>query len=131
MITLATLHVYSAQQVFDYISRHLLTQGEKCQEFDDDTSPVCVYRNSDGQSCAAGCLIGEKEYGPTFEGKDWHAHLYNGKVPSVHAELIFSMQRVHDGCSASGWYKALQKTAAVYNFDTTNLDMYAKENNYC
>lgn len=131
MITLATLHEYSAQQVFDYISRHLLTQGEKCQEFDGDMNPVCVYRNSDGQSCAAGCLIGPREYGLAFEGKDWQAHLYAGKVPAVHHELIYRMQKVHDGCSASGWYKALQQVAGDYYFDTTNLDMCAKENNYC
>ena len=131
MITLATLHVYSAQQVFDYISRHLLTQGEKCQEFDDDTSPVCVYRNSDGQSCAAGCLIGPEEYHPAFESLDWNTLMNDDKVPSVHYGLISYMQKVHDNWDASSWYTALQKTAAVYGFDTTNLDMYAKENNYC
>jgi hypothetical protein len=130
MITLATLHEHTAQEVFDYISRHLLTQGEKCHNFDLNLSP-CAYKNSDGQSCAAGCLIGEKEYDQSFEGKDWCNLLSDGKVPDVHYGLISSMQKVHDTHYADNWYSALQKTAAVYGFDTANLDMYAKENNYC
>lgn len=131
MITLATLHEYTAQEVFDYISRHLLSQGEKCREFDDDMNPVCVYRNSENQSCAAGCLISKSEYGLAFEGNDWNTHVDNGKVPSVHQELILSMQKVHDSCDANRWYYALQRVAGDYNFDTANLHQYAKENNYC
>lgn len=130
MITLATLHEYSGQQVFDYISNHLLSQGERCEEFDDDMNPVCVYRNSEGQSCAAGCLIGKSEYGLSFEGKDWGTLMSDGKVPRDHYGLISGLQKVHDTWKADKWYEGLFDVARTYNFDTTNLDMYAKENNY-
>lgn len=32
MITLATLHEATAQQVFDQVARHLLTQGQKSND---------------------------------------------------------------------------------------------------
>ena len=132
MITLATLHEYSAQQVFDYISNHLLTQGEKCQEIDDiGDGPSCKYRNSDKQSCAAGCLIGPMEYTMDFEGKDWGTHVNDGRVPDVHHGLISSMQKVHDTCNADNWYEGLLDVARIYGFSTFKLDQYARENNYC
>lgn len=130
MITLDTLPNYTAQQVFDYIANHLLSQGEKCEELDNDMNPACVYRNSAGQSCAAGCLIGKREYGLAFEGKDWGTHVNDGKVPDVHRGLISSMQKVHDTWKADNWYKGLLDVARIYNFDTTNLDDCAKKNYY-
>jgi hypothetical protein len=130
MITLATLHEYTAQEVFDYISNHLLSQAEKCEGFDDDMNPVCVYRNTSNQCCAAGCLISPEEYGESIEGKDWNTLMNNGKVPVIHHGLISSMQKVHDTHKADDWYKALKEVARIYDFKTSKLDQCAKVNHY-
>lgn len=131
MITIATLPDCTAQQVFDYIANHLLSQGEKCQEIDDiDDGPLCVYKNSDNQRCAAGCLFGPGEYNPSFEGNNWVALREKGIVPAIHFGLITALQRVHDTRQADEWYTELKQLAKDFRFDTGNLDQYSKENNY-
>lgn len=129
MITLATLPQATEQEVFDQVATHLLTQGERCQEFDDDMNPVCVYRNSDGQSCAAGCLIGFGEYREeVFEGKRWLNLIQRGIVPRCHLGLISKLQLVHDNTAANKWYESLKELAIEYKLDTIALDKAAKEN---
>lgn len=130
MITIATLPNHTAQEVFDYIANHLLSQGEKCQDFDDDSSPVCVYRNSDNQSCAAGCLFGPGEYKSSHEGNDWLRLRDKGIVPGFHCGLITALQRIHDTRTADEWYKELNQLAKDLDLNRTNLNQYAKENNY-
>lgn len=130
MITIATLPNHTDQEVFDYIANHLLSQGEKCQDFDDDTSPICVYRNSDNQSCAAGCLFGPGEYKPSHEGNNWAGLRDKGIVPGFHCGLIAALQRIHDNRPAFEWYKELNQLAKDLDLNRTNLNQYAKENNY-
>lgn len=131
MITIATLHKYTSQEVFDYIANHLLSQGEKCQEIDDiDDGPLCVYKNSDNQRCAAGCLFGQGEYNPSFEGNNWVNLRDKGIVPETHFGLITALQRVHDTQQADEWYTELKQLAKDFRLDTGNLDQYSKENNY-
>lgn len=131
MITLATLPNHTAQEVFDHIAKHLLTQGEACKEIDDiSEGPICRYRNSDDQSCAAGCLISPKEYHSyKFEGKGWTKLVEDKLVPQDHFELIDQLQRIHDCNPAEKWYKCLQFLAKNSNLSTANLDSYAMENN--
>lgn len=131
MITLATLPTATAQEVFDQVATHLLTQGEKCQELDDDMNPVCVYRNSDSQSCAAGCLIGFGEYREeSFEGKSWQVLIDEEVVPENHKKLIARLQSIHDNTLAHEWYKSLKDVAIEYKLNTIALNKAAKENNY-
>ena len=131
MITLATLPDRTAQEVFDYIANHLLSQGEKCQEIDDIyDGPLCKYRNSDNQSCAAGCLFGPGEYNPSFEGNNWVGLRDDGIVPQSHFCLITSLQKIHDSRRAEEWYKELKELARMFQLDTANLHQFAKENNY-
>lgn len=130
MITIATLPNHTDQEVFDYIANHLLSQGQKCQDFNDDSSPVCVYRNSDNQSCAAGCLFGPGEYKPSHEGNNWVGLRDKGIVPGFHCELITALQRIHDTRAADEWYKELNQLAKELDLNRTNLNQYAKENNY-
>lgn len=130
MITLATLPNYTTQQVFDYVANHLLSQGEKCEDFDDYMNPVCVYKNEVNQRCAAGCLIGTGEYSRTFEGKDWDTLVELKIVPTDHLRLITALQKVHDTSVARHWYWELQNIAKEFSLNTTNLDQYAKENYY-
>jgi len=131
MITLATLAQATEQEVFDQVATHLLTQGQKCQDFDDDMNPICVYRNSDGQSCAAGCLIGFGEYrGEVFEGKSWRVLVEDNLASKNHTELIARLQSIHDNISVRTWYKCLKDVAIEYKLNTIALDKVAKENNF-
>jgi hypothetical protein len=131
MITIATLPNHTDQEVFDYIANHLLSQGEKCQEIDDIyDGPLCKYRNSDNQSCAAGCLFGPGEYKPSYEGNNWVNLRDKGIVPETHFGLITALQRVHDTVLADMWYRALQLVAQDFNLDAHNLVQSGGENNY-
>jgi hypothetical protein len=53
MITLETLPQATAQEVFDQVATHLLTQRQRST-----TKGNCAYRGDDGLKCAAGCLLG-------------------------------------------------------------------------
>jgi len=50
MITLATLHLASAQEVFTQVKNHLLSQNRKSLLSKD----ICGYRGQYGTACAAG-----------------------------------------------------------------------------
>ncbi len=52
------------QQVFDKIVSHLRSQGKQSR----NTLGDCVYKNTDGTSCAVGCLIEDQFYSPDIEG---------------------------------------------------------------
>lgn len=60
MITLATLHLATAQKVFDQVAKHLLTQNEACRL--NNKACQCHYNHL---RCAA---ISTMEYNPRFEG---------------------------------------------------------------
>ena len=116
MITLKTLPQATAQEVFDQIVQHLLTQLVPAQT---NTTGVCRYRieKQSGQilKCAAGCLIAEDEYKRKFEGDSWD-HLVNcGLVPDTHKDLITSLQKMHDTCLVSEWPERLRQLAADYD----------------
>lgn len=109
MITLATLHEYSPQEVFDFVKNHLFTQGvQSMGEFG-------VYHRYDGSKCAAGCLISEQEYSPKFEGKCWLDLVCWGFVPDAHVDLISDLQRVHDNHVPKFWERELRKVALKHN----------------
>ena len=54
-VTINNLNKATALDVFNTISRHLLTQGKKSKD-----GTMCVYHAKDGSKCAAGCLIPKK-----------------------------------------------------------------------
>ena len=54
-ITLATLPLTSALQVFNPVYTHLLAQNSKSEYVG-----AWVYRADDGLKCAAGCLISDE-----------------------------------------------------------------------
>ncbi len=82
-ITLATLPEATAQQVFDQVATHLLTQNARSENEDG-----CQYLASNGQMCAAGCLIDENEYDVSLEDHDWSSLVDDQRVPSEHGDLI-------------------------------------------
>ena len=109
MITLKTLPQATEQEVFDHVSKHLLKQGERSR----DESGGCLYRHED-LKCAAGCLIGDDEYDPNIEGFTWET-LSRKKFPKNHADLIETLQFIHDAEPVKNWRSQLEKLAAVKN----------------
>lgn len=124
MITLATLKDATAQQVFDQVANHLLTQLKVSVNSDDS---LCQYHSDDGTKCAAGCLIADNEYSLCMEGiGNWTNIVEQGFASSHHENLIFELQEVHD--SAMGipmsaellkefWTRGLKGVADRFNLE--------------
>jgi hypothetical protein len=120
MISLQTLHKATAQEVFDQVASHLLTQKSKSQ--DDELS--CRYRGNDGTSCAAGCLISDSEYNEIMEGQTWQTLVYNKRAPDAHMYLIAELQAAHDNAAEGLWKLQLELVAKNNGLATTVLDKY-------
>jgi hypothetical protein len=113
-ITLKTLPQATAQEVYDQVKSHLLTQGRTSE--DDER---CLYFH-EGLKCAAGCLIGDDELAMRLDrmsedGQGWDYLVCEGAVPKDHHKLIRSLQVVHDQYLPSYWEDQLKKVAERYN----------------
>ena len=109
-ITLATLPKATAQQVFDQVAEHLLTQGTESMQ-----SGRCMYKRGN-MSCAAGCLIAESEYDrEKMETFNWHSLVTAGVVPGDHEDLIADLQIVHDTKPPRSWRDCLAVVARDHN----------------
>jgi len=86
-----------------------LSQGERSEE------DICLYRGPRGLKCAAGCLIGDDEYEPEFEGKGWFTLVGEGKIPKEHSKLIRLLQEVHDSMFPEDWGEGLKLVAEKFN----------------
>lgn len=102
IITLATLPEATAQEVFDQVARHLLTQKAKALD-----GNLCVYLADDGLKCAAGCLIDSKEINK-ISGGDWAALVISEQVPKNHMDLICKLQSIHDDFNPDRWRGKLE-----------------------
>lgn len=99
-ITLANLADKSAQEVFNYVARHLLTQNTKAFREDGTT---CAYLSPTGKRCAGGCLMSEEEYHPAFETIGWLNLVKHHHIPSAHDSLITQLQQIHDAEEVARW----------------------------
>lgn len=126
MITLGTLANATAQQVFDQVALHMLTQQAKALTLDKYGEPACAYRGERGTMCAAGCLISDEEMERLY---DWCGHNYNtgagwrtliniGFAPEEHRGLISALQDVHDNGSIQNWPDDLKKVAKARGLNT-------------
>lgn len=105
------------QEVFDIVSRHLITQNKKS-----DGGGFCAYRNPDGLKCAAGALIPDEHYNSSLEGCSWYELVAKNKVPSDHSVIIDELQMIHDGTEPTEWEQELRTLAETFNLNTTVLD---------
>lgn len=112
MITLKTLHLATAQEVFDQVKTHLLTQMEKSVG-----NNSCRYRSYSGLKCAAGCLIADDEYTEEMEDKGWYTLIENEMVPLYYGVLINDLQKVHDLYYSNNWKEELEKVSKKYNLE--------------
>lgn len=126
MITLATLPQATAQQVYDQVARHLLTQMER----------ACAYHGApayfgdkfvgdDPLKSAGGCLMTDDEWEPDMEGDDWKTLTREGYVPSTaHDELIAALEAVHDCAQPDDWREAIREVAARMGLSPAVLDEF-------
>lgn len=117
-ITLATLHNFSAQQVFNYVARHLLEQSEKSVQ---EGTGKCKYKTASGLKCAAGCLISSEEYSEDFEGRYWSGI---PKIPKANQKLIARLQGLHDMCVVAEWLEELKAIARSFKLSPSQLAFY-------
>lgn len=64
-VTIENLAQASERDVVETIAFHMLRQGKRSRD-----ANTCVYRNSEGLSCAAGVLLSD-EKAKEFEGLTW------------------------------------------------------------
>ncbi len=112
-ITLATLPQATAQEVFDQVATHLLTQGKKSFLLR-GVRKNCAFRGTYGLKCAAGCLMSDEEYSLDMEGLAWRTLVTEKKVPSEHCELIVRLQYLHDGVTPENWKRELEVLAREF-----------------
>lgn len=120
-ITLKTLPLATAQQVFEQIASHLLTQNKKSMD-----NVYCSYLNPKGLKCAAGCLIGGNEYSSIFEKNTWYYLVEEGLVPNNHKEIISHAQSIHDSRGPSAWKEELIILAEKFKLDHSFLNNLPK-----
>lgn len=119
MITLQTLPNATAQEVFEQVANHLLSQN--CRSTTLSGHIKCAYR-SDGTpscpvKCAAGCLISDEEFTvlaetiPDVNTMSWWMMLSHKRLPfpphPQHVEMIRELQFIHDEEAVSQWRRLL------------------------
>lgn len=95
--------------IFNYVKNHLLTQNEKSiRHYATTNNDLCVYRNNNNtKACAAGCLIPDDKYDPSFESKNSFfistLNYLDGSKPSPVKNLIRRLQHIHDNSKVEEW----------------------------
>ena len=89
----------SAQEVFDIVVNHLVTQRRPAY----DGIKGCMYRAPDGLRCAVGVLIPGNLYDKEFEGDTADCviqKLFDKDLADwrEHKGLLLALQEVHDEC---------------------------------
>jgi hypothetical protein len=128
MITLATLEQATAQEVFDQVAAHMLTQKQRSMINHD----VCAYRGDGGLKCAAGCLMSDEEAkfvsSQGMNTTPWSTLISQGVVLSnKHSRLISELQGIHDNSQyypEEDWIVRLKNIAELRNLNSTIIDQF-------
>ena len=115
----------TAQEVFDKVYRHLLTQKAKSNKFDSDGEEYCMYRGPNGLKCAVGCLIADEEYSEKFEGVTISHLLQHNTALSkykIHRLLLKDLQCIHDTYDVNKWPSELAECALKYDLNIPNME---------
>lgn len=120
----------NAQQVFDRVSDHLLTQKKKslrprCDWFE-AKKPECAYRGVNGLKCAVGALL--TDYDMKIVKETVLAIDYSNKFETIKNNLwlVDELQKVHDNTRPSRWIEKLAVLAKKHNLDASVLKKYRK-----
>lgn len=121
--------IAEAQQIFNKVSRHLLTQGETSVDEDGE----CLYRGPGGLRCAVGCLIADEHYTEDMEGNSVNdirlrtALKASGIDVICHYSLLRALQILHDRWSPSGWRQELRLVALEFGLSPDVLKEFGNE----
>lgn len=130
-ITLANLEQATAQQVFDQVANHLLTQKKVCKTIEDGMDLGCAYRSTDGTlACAAGCLISDEEFktrgiDEINTGVGWLGVIDELSITNKHSDLIGNLQDVHDSGATERWLEMLYVVANKFDLNSEGLNAYS------
>jgi hypothetical protein len=113
----------TAQQLFDLISTHLLTQKSKSTD-----GKACFYRDQDGKKCALGIVISDAEYSPTMERQTLSMLLQNNGdgyqlshdtavEMRLNFDLLRALQVIHDVNYPDMWAHSLQRIAEEFRLE--------------
>lgn len=103
----------TAQQIFDKVATHLHKQNAQARS----SQHGCAYRAPDGRRCAVGCLLTDDEYDRGMEGARVPWLIEHGGIPRrlrPHADLLTSLQNVHDNYLPEAWPGALRDRANTH-----------------
>jgi hypothetical protein len=112
-----------AQDVYDFVVRHLLRQGRPSVEHPGTLSSRCLYRSPDGLKCAVGCLLTDEEATPAIEGFR-AVEILPGRL-RAHVDLLCDLQSAHDALNCGRWPDLparLRYTAIAHNLSPAVLD---------
>jgi len=104
------------QQIYDKVCAHLAKQKHSAT----DKEGTCLYRASNGDMCAAGCLIPDNLYFPGMEFKTIVslASEFRSKIPDFivnNIDLVRTLQDCHDhSVDEIGIKNELLQTATRY-----------------
>lgn len=115
-VTINNLSAVSEQELFGFVSYHLLTQNQKAED-----KESCLYRTEEGLKCAAGCLIPDDWYSSEFEGNTWQALIDDGKMPPHHSIIIRKLQRIHDDYEPEKWKSELGQLKTWIDSNSTQV----------
>lgn len=118
-VSLFNLQESTAQEVFNFVAKHLLTQNKRA------FNHGCRYKIcKDGKvlKCAAGCLIPDNIYSSSMEGSTWSGLTTAfPQFSSQHNELIRRLQIVHDSSSVENWSSELEQLSIKLNLKFLKL----------
>jgi len=106
----------TAQEVFDQVVTHLLTQNQRSYlAKQDGVVSTCAYRGDGGLACAVGCLLDDEEYDPSLEGRGL-AYVFD-RAPRLapHTRQLQALQQVHDHRTPPSWRTFLRTVANRHN----------------
>lgn len=108
------------QEMFDIVSKHLLTQMTPSKVTYLDGVKGCAYRGDGGLMCAIGCLIPDSVYTSKMEGNDVEGLIQDFDIPGLEekdVDFLCDLQNIHDNEQPDTWERELRATAAAYNLE--------------
>lgn len=131
----------NAQEIFDKVARHLLTQNRPARDVYSDN---CRYRTENGLKCAVGCLIPDDKYTPEIEnvGISWLLvpttseeiirkrrtlrELLSDLGLLDHCDLLTRLQEIHDDFDPEEWADELRDAAFESELNPAVLEEFAQ-----
>lgn len=121
------------QEMFTKVYRHLLTQKKKSMKQlrnfgadggADSYTGSCAYRGDNGTMCAVGCLISDKKYDESIEGRGVRNSVVQRAIPkryTPYTGLLGDLQRIHDFAYIKDWKFELEALATRNNLKIPKL----------